>query len=391
MLFYGMMLGLAKMLGYLIRPRAYTGRCEVVVTGTFYSDNWITSHLRPLAASGECSRLWVVSTYPIPRIPNVEAVAPSHWLQRTIGKVPARLMLFAVTVLRRRPAVVGGFHLLVNGLVAAVLARLVRARSMYFCVGGPMEVLDGGVWAENRVFGLLETPDPVIERRLLRAVSAFDLVITMGTRAVTFLKHRGVESSFHVVSGGIESHRFSGADSDPSFDLIMVGRLASIKRVDVFLRTLAHVRRELPDTTAVIVGEGPLRGSLEELAHDLGLRDCVTFAGHQNDVEKWLKKARIFVLCSDSEGLALSLMEAMMCGLPAVVSNVGDLADLVEEGVNGYLVERRSPEAAAARIVDLLGDETKRAAFARAAHQTALRHDTASVTRQWDSILGQLP
>ena len=59
-----------------------------------------------------------------------------------------------------RPDVIGGFHLLVNGLLACLLARLSGARSLYFCVGGPAEVLDGGLLSENRIFGRLQHPDP---------------------------------------------------------------------------------------------------------------------------------------------------------------------------------------------------------------------------------------
>ena len=58
----------------------------------------------------------------------------------------------------------------------------------------------------------------------------------------------------------------------------------------------------------------------------------MSFVGHQEDVAAWLSKSRVFVLTSDSEGLSLSMMEAMMCGLPAVVSDVGDLGDLSKMG-----------------------------------------------------------
>ena len=67
-----------------------------------------------------------------------------------------------------------------------------------------------------------------------------------------------------------------------------------------------------------------------------------------------------------------------MCGLPAVVSDVGDLGDLIEHGVNGYLVPRRSPQLFADRLVELLSDEAKRRAFSLAAHRSAMQYETAS-------------
>lgn len=259
---------------------------------------------------------------------------------------------------------------------------------MYFCVGGPPEVVDGAVWAGGP-FANMETPDAVVERRLLRAVAACGTVITMGTRAAAFFREKGVQTDFRVVSGGIDSKAFLPATTRPSIDLIFTGRLVDIKRIDVFLEAVKHVARQLPDVRAVVVGDGQMRHALTQLAGDLGISHCVSFVGHQRDVGDWLRKSKLFVLTSDSEGLSLAMMEAMTCGLPAVVSNVGDLADMVEDGVNGYLVPRRSPETFAERIVELLRDEQKLAGLSRAARRTAFQHETASVMRQWDEILAR--
>jgi glycosyltransferase involved in cell wall biosynthesis len=77
----------------------------------------------------------------------------------------------------------------------------------------------------------------------------------------------------------------------------------------------------------------------------------------------------------------------MMSGVPGVVSRVGDLADLVEDGTNGYLVDDRTPEAFAARIIDLLADPERLSRFAEGARQTALKVERAATTRRWDTIL----
>jgi glycosyltransferase involved in cell wall biosynthesis len=330
----------------------------------------------------------VVSDYPVPAIEKVEWVAPPAWLGRLTGRTGSRLLTFAALALRSRPHVVGGFHLLLNGLAAAPLARLIGARSLYFCGGGPTEVLDGGVWGQNRLFTRMETPDHVVEARLLRAVGRFDVVITMGRRAVEYFRSRGVDTAFHVVSGGMDPLRFSPASEEPRADLILVARLSAIKRADLFLETVERVVRSRPDVRAIVVGDGPLLPDLERQASALGLRDRVEFAGHQADVEHWLRQARVFVLTSDSEGLSLALMEAMLCGLPAVVSDVGDLPELVEHGVNGFLVRERTPEAFARPLMDLLGDPQRLASFSARARSAALRYSLAEVSQRWDRILG---
>jgi glycosyltransferase involved in cell wall biosynthesis len=383
---YALAMAVAKRLGPRRRSPGGAGH-DILLTGTFHSDNWLAAHVRPLAMSRHCARVRVVSVSPVPRLDKVQGIRPPAWLVRALGAVPARLLTFFAVGLWTRPHIVGGFHLLVNGLAAALLARLTGARSLYFCVGGPTEVKDGGILGESRLFTRMETPDAQVERRLLQAVGSFDLVVAMGTQAVRFFRQRGVSTSIHVIPGGLDTSRFHPSPRPPTTDLILVARLVPIKQVDLFLRTVALLRQDLPGLTATVVGDGPLRGSLERLAQQLGLDGCVSFVGHRPDVEAWLNRASVFVLTSASEGLALSLMEAMLSGVPAVVPQVGDLADLVEHGVNGYLVTQPAPDAFAEPIMNLLSNPDRRAMFSDAARRAALRHDLCSTSRFWDAIL----
>ena len=388
MLLHNGLLVAAKFLGNPPRRRPKASGHDILLTGRFESDNWVRAHLQPLAASRGCSRLRVVSTYPVPAMANVEAIYPPAWLVRMLGATGARLAVFVAVAVRRRPDIVGGFHLLINGLVAVVLARLVGARSMYFCVGGPAEVIDGGVWSETACFCAMGSPDPVVERRLVTAVANCDHVITMGTRAVEFFRKRGVRTGFHVVPGGIDSSRFSLTGERRTFDIVTVGRLVEVKRIDVYLRAIQLAARQIGQVDAAIVGDGPVRRDMENLAKVLGIAYMVHFPGRQTDISGWLNRSRVFVLTSDSEGLSLALMEAMTCGLPAVVADVGDLADLVEDGVNGYLVSGRQPEQFAERLVELLRDHRKYERFSDAARRSAMRYGTSVTTRRWDEILG---
>ncbi len=375
-------------------PRAVpaSGRQRILLTGTFYSANWAHAHIRPLATSRRCEHLWVVTTFPLPPTPNVTAIHPPAWLLKVAGNVPARLLTFCVAAFRLRPHLLGGFHMLINGLVADLLAKMVRARAVYFCVGGPPEVIDGGIWSDNKLFTRMTVADAVVERRLVAAAGDFDLIVTMGTRAKVYFREHGASCAIHVVSGGMDQTLFAAGQpaERKQYDLILVGRLAEIKRIDVFLEALALIARERRKVRAAIVGDGELRRLLERMVEELGIAENVHFAGLQSDVGAWLRQSRIFVLTSDSEGLSLSLMEAMTAGLPAVVSDVGDLGDLVEQGRNGFLVPRRSPARFAARILELLEDERKLAAFSDAAKSSAAYHESSAVTRRWDEILDEV-
>jgi glycosyltransferase involved in cell wall biosynthesis len=383
----------AWLLGGLTRfgpaTRRPAGPQHVVLTGTFHSDNWIRAHLGPLAAARSVGRITMVATTPLPELDKVVAIYPPRWLRRSIGEIPARLLTFAIVALRTRPDVVGGFHLLVNGLAAAVVARMSGAQAWYFCVGGITELRDGGVWGENRYFARLRTPHPAIERELLRAVSSFDLVVTMGRGAVEDFRRYGVAGPrFAVVPGGVADYGPPDHDRPRQFDLILVARLVHIKRIELLIDTIAALQPTRPGISAAIVGDGPLRGELASYAQRRGVAGAVTFAGHQDDVRPWLRRARVFVLVSRSEGLALSMMEAMMEGLPVVVSNVGDLGDLVENGRNGYLVNDPTPEAFAARVADVLRDDRQYRELAANARASAVTLAGApAATAKWDALL----
>ncbi|MHC4295366.1 MAG: glycosyltransferase family 4 protein [Planctomycetota bacterium] len=380
-------LTVARCVGRRRRVRSKGSGLNILLTGRLDSDNWIVAHLGPLAKSKECSGVWMVSTNPVPHLDKVTGIYPPRWMVKILGVTPARLLTFIWIAIRMRPDIVGGFHMLINGMVAAVTGHLTGARTMYFCVGGPAEVLDGGVWGEGNYFAKMETPDPVVERRLLKTVSAFDAVITMGTRTVEFFKEKGVDTAFGVVSGGIDSSKYSPTGAAPQIDIVTTGRLVEIKRIDIFLEAVKYASRRIPEIRAVVVGDGPLREALVQTARNLGIGNCVRFVGHQENVAQWLGKSKIFVLTSDSEALSLSAIEAMMCGLPAVVSDVGDMVDLIAHGVNGYLLPRRAPRVFADCIVELLQDERKLEAFSRAGRFSAMRYEKTRATQQWDEIL----
>jgi glycosyltransferase involved in cell wall biosynthesis len=160
-----------------------------------------------------------------------------------------------------------------------------------------------------------------------------------------------------------------------------------VKRIDLVLNAVKQMVDRNPAITAAIVGDGPLRAELAALARDLGISANVEFAGSQKDVGAWLRRSRIFMLTSENEGLALSLMEAMSCGAVPIVANVGDLGDLVSDGINGHLVGEHRPEVFAALAERVLGDPARLEAFATASRSAASRHGVPAATLQWDEVL----
>ncbi len=136
--------------------------------------------------------------------------------------------------------------------------------------------------------------------------------------------------------------------------LISVGRLVRRKGYDFLLEVLA----EVSDVELIIIGDGPERENLLELASALSIRNRVTFTGSISEELKfqYLNNSDIYVLSSVHEGFGIVLQEAMQVGLPIVSTNYGGQVDLIKEGENGKLVKYGDKSAMTVAIGDLLSD-----------------------------------
>jgi glycosyltransferase involved in cell wall biosynthesis len=128
------------------------------------------------------------------------------------------------------------------------------------------------------------------------------------------------------------------------------------KALDVLVRAAAHLRASVPNVRVLIVGDGEERGRIESLVAELGLEDTVSLLGRRDDVPDVLRAFDVAACSSDFEGTPLSILEYMEAALPVVATRVGGVPDLIEDGVNGRLVEPQDPERLAAGIASLLGD-----------------------------------
>jgi glycosyltransferase involved in cell wall biosynthesis len=138
------------------------------------------------------------------------------------------------------------------------------------------------------------------------------------------------------------------------FLLVCAARLSEIKRIDILLHAIARVSRDNLHCKCVIVGDGPLREQLWEQAREMGLSDHVFFEGFREDVRPYLQAGSAFVLTSRAEGLPLAVLEAMACGLPCIVTDVGGNSEAVLHNVNGLVVSPGSIDAVAGAISYLL-------------------------------------
>ena len=188
-------------------------------------------------------------------------------------------------------------------------------------------------------------------------------------------------------------------------NICFVGRLEEQKGVEYLIKAMDVIKSEVKDTKLFIVGDGQLRTNLEELGKKLKLNDYIHFIGSANDVLPYYHNSQIFVLPSISEGMPLTLLEAMSCGLPVVATKVGGNVEIVDSnlevgksmlsgchiGENGILVAPKNVKGLAEALLMLLKDEGLSKQLGRNARKNAVKkYSLDEVTEQYLGLYQQL-
>ena len=290
-----------------------------------------------------------------------------------------------VHAVRRRPGVDLGLPF--------VLARLIRRERIdlvHTHNAGPW--LYGGLAAKLAGARLCHTEHSNLfphQRRMLRAerwLARWTEVIISDSEKVKrhLVERQGVPAGkIRVVVNGVDTRRFGAEGGAPAQARRLlglngdqpvvgtVGRLVPVKDHRTLLAAFRRVAEQHPAGRLVIVGDGPLRGDLVRLAGTLGLSDRVRFLGERRDIPQLLRAFDLFVLSSVSEGMPLTVLEAMAAGVPVVATRVGGVPEAVVDRETGWLVPPGDPESMAGAVLALLADPARRAALGRRAQERA--------------------
>ena len=151
--------------------------------------------------------------------------------------------------------------------------------------------------------------------------------------------------------------------------VLFVGRLTSIKRPDLFVDLAKRLASSNQSALCVFVGDGPLGEQLRDVAKGT---ENLCLAGWQKDLGVVYAVADVVVLCSDNEGMPLSLIEASLCAKAIVATNVGSVKEIIEDGISGVLVPPGDAVALRDAVSQLLGDAAQRKLFGESARVHAL-------------------
>jgi glycosyltransferase involved in cell wall biosynthesis len=221
--------------------------------------------------------------------------------------------------------------------------------------------------------GLVARPrKPATEWKYALAAGCCDWIVGVCDAAAINLRdaHSAqVRKIVRVYNGTVPLKRALKGEQIPKtgFTLIYVGRLAPVKNLGLLLKAFRAALSSRPNLRLWMVGDGSERRMLECLAAELGIAADVKFWGQQLEVAPFFSAADAFIMSSSSEGLPISLLQAFSLGLPAIVTDVGGMAEVVRLANAGLTVSAQNPFEMAAAILRLESNDQEREEFSKRA------------------------
>jgi glycosyltransferase involved in cell wall biosynthesis len=201
------------------------------------------------------------------------------------------------------------------------------------------------------------------------------------------------DAKYHVVDNGIDLSRFLAIADRRSCENVVfgtIGRFDAVKDHENLLRAFALVRRRNPQVRLRLLGEGSLGENLRMLARSLSIESDVYFEGFSLDTPKFLSALDVYVIPSRSEGLPLTLLEAMGAGLPIVATAVGAIPDIVNHGQSGWLCPPADPERLA-EAMELATQAPDRPSIGARSRQTvAIHYSVERMARDYENLYATL-
>ena len=246
-----------------------------------------------------------------------------------------------------------------NGLIEETAVSLFLTRKP-----GVVKIVSDPVWERAKNKSLTKDSREVFNQNKSRldisfhrklfnwSLSQFKTITCPSSELVELINFWNPKLNVVKIENGVESVPKSTQTKE--FDVIAVSRLIKIKNIDILIKACKKSNSSL-----LIAGSGPEEKNLKTLA--LSLEANVRFLGHldNHEVIDYLKKTRIFAQLSEYEGLSFSLLQAMSCGLPSIVSNVRGNTDVIANEINGLVVEATDVEMISKLIKDLIASPEK--------------------------------
>ena len=227
----------------------------------------------------------------------------------------------------------------------------------------------------------------------LKILNNSDFITVTGAKSKKILIENGItEEKIYILPNVInmDEYRYDNTIVK-EYDISFIGRLTYVKRLDIFFKVISEVVKEIPELKVAMIGDGEEIEKCRSLVKDLSLNDNVEFLGFRKDINQLINKTKILLLTSESEGMPSVIIEAMACGVPVVSSDVGDIGDIIQDGKNGFLVEKYDDVSSYRdRIIKILSDKKVYKKMSEESLKVRNIHSVENASRIWKEIFSKV-
>lgn len=368
------------MIGRQQRGPSPLGLKVVVVAGL--SDYKLQSKLAPLLALEYVGQVTLVRRKPL-YVSGVQNHCPPRWMASLLplAELYRVLALLWMCIGPSRPDLLIGIFMIPHGVYAGWTGRIFKIPVIQLLIGSDRQ--------------------PTLARGWLRShLHMATLIGVRGDKTGLELQAAGIpDEKIFVPPNVFDVDLWAPAYGDkPLYDMVYVGSLLPVKRPQFLLEVLVALKHEFPSIRLAYIGSGPLDNALKGEVGKLGLQNNVVFLGEMapQEVAYHLSRSRLFTMAYSAEGLPMSLIEAMSCGVPPVITNVNDIPNVATHGKNAWIVEPPTVENFAEAVRCLLTDtsayERLRQGAFRARDEFRRSYSLESATQTWyKALLREVP
>jgi len=320
-------------------------------------DRSLWNHIFPITNLKDVENITLVRDRPGPDIDKVRYVTPSRYgITSTHLMVPIKLFQLIWSSLREKPSLIHSYLLFPHGYLAFIAGKLTGRKVGVSLIAGPVETYVLGSDPIGKYAYCRPLPQSNFFNVLVLSIlKRFDIITVTGTYTKNYLISKGIDESKLYILPHVVDERFRPLDIEKDYDVVFIGRLVPVKHVETLIRATAQIKRSLPSIRVAVVGDGKEKSKLVELSHSLGLTGQIDFVGYQTNTWGWYNRAKISVLTSEREGFPYTVIESLKCGVPTIVSDCGDVNDIVKDSFNGKVIsDYNNYDAYADAIIDLL-------------------------------------
>ena len=267
-----------------------------------------------------------------------------------------------------------------HGYMGWIVSKMTKSKWIHAIIAGHREI-----WMNGRF----------MKKVNLMLLSSADVVNVMGRTTLDYLVKNGIEQRrIAVIPNAIDGEKFQ-----PSFariikyDVIYASRIDENKNFPLLIRAIDRLRPDFPDIKVCVAGDGDKLEEAKKLCHQKGLDTNFLFLGkvEHDHIKELYSQSCIYVLTSRGEGVPMSLLEAMFCGVACISTAVGEIGNIIKDGENGFLLQStEDDELLATYIRRLLTDKELLQNISHKATEIKTTYSFAHVTTLWDNVLSDI-